>query len=114
MINRVWNRWKEWATAVWQNAKFRKRLVAAVVVFVVLQVYFVRELIAAELLFGLIFAILFVLGVLFYIIGAIGERGLDWAEAGIRIFADATRRGYAVVEDLSRKPIRRPHSESAP
>jgi Na+/citrate or Na+/malate symporter len=114
LINRVWNRWKEWATAVWQNAKFRKRLVAALVVFVVLQVYFVRELIAAELLFGLIFAILFVLGVLFYIIGAIGERGLGWAEAALRFFAGAARRGYAVVEDLSKKPIRHPHSESAP
>ena len=113
-MNRVWNRWKERATAVWQNARFRKRLVAAVVVFVVLQVYFVRELIAAELLFGMIFAILFVLGVLFYIVGAIGERGLEWAEAGLRFFVDAARRGYAVVEDLSKKPIRHPHSESAP
>ena len=114
MINKVWNLWKEWATDVWQNAKFRKRLVIGVVVFVVLQVYFVRELIAAELLFGLVFAILFVLGVLFYIIGAIGERGLDWAEAGLRFSSDAARRGYAFIEDLSKKPIRHPHSESAP
>jgi hypothetical protein len=113
-MNRVWNRWKEWATAVWQNAKFRQPLVAAVVVFVVLQLYFVRELIAAELLFGLIFAILFVLGVLFYIIGAIGERGIGWAEPGLHFFADAGRRGYALVEDLSKKLIRHPHSESAP
>ena len=114
MMNSVWNRWKEWATAVWQNAKFRKRLVTGVVVFVVLQLYFVRELIAAELLFGLIFAILFVLGGFFYIIGAISERGMDWTEAGFRFFADAARRGYALVEDLSKKPIRHPHSESAP
>ena len=113
-MKRVWNQWKEWAAAVWQNARFRKRLVAAVAVFVVLQVYFVRELIAAELLFGMIFAILFVLGVLFYIVGAIGERGLGWAEVGFRFFADAARRGYALVEDLSKKPIRHPHSESAP
>ena len=113
-MNRVWNRWKDLATPVWQNVTFRKRLVAAVVVFVVLQLYFVRELIAAELLFGLIFAILFVLGVLFYVIGAISERGLDWADAGFRFFSDAARRGYALVEDLSKKPIRHPHSESAP
>lgn len=114
LMNRVWSQLKELFTAAWQNAKFRKRLVTAVVVFIVLQVYFVRELIAAELLFGLIFAILFVLGVLFYIVGAIGERGLDWAEVGLRFFAEAARRGYQVVEDLSKKPIRHPHSESAP
>lgn len=113
-MNSVWNRWEEWATAVWQNAKFRKRLVATAVVFVVLQVYFVRELIAAELLFGLVFAILFVLGVIFYIVGAIGERGLDWAEVALRFFTDVARRGYALLEDLSKKPIRHPHSESAP
>jgi len=114
LINRVWSQLKGFFRAAWQNAKFRKRLISAVVVFIVLQMYFVRELIAAELLFGLVFAILFVMGVIFYVVGAIGERGLDWAEVALRFFADAARRGYALAEDLSKKPIRHPHSESAP
>jgi len=96
-----------------EKAKVRKGLLSMLAVFLVLQVYFVRELIAAELLFALGFAVLMVLGGIVYLIGAIGERGLDWTEAGIRVTADFARRGYAGLEELSRKPFRHPRSESA-
>jgi hypothetical protein len=96
-----------------EKAKVRKGLLSMLAVFFVLQVYFVRELIAAELLFAMGFAVLMVLGGIVYLIGAIGERGLDWAEAGIRVSTDFARRGYAGLEELSRKPFRHPRSESA-
>jgi hypothetical protein len=35
------------------------------------------------------------------------------AEAGIRLFARSARRGYNMMEELSRKPFRHPRSESA-
>jgi len=71
-------------------------------IYFVLQVYFVRELLVAELFFGLGFAVLFVLGGVFYFVGAIGERGLDLTEAGVRVIADSARHGYNSLEEISR------------
>jgi energy-coupling factor transporter transmembrane protein EcfT len=65
-----------------RTAKIRKWYAAIVAVFIILQLYFVRELIAAELLFSLGFAVLLVLAGIFYVLGAIGERGLDLTEVG--------------------------------
>jgi hypothetical protein len=74
--------------------KVRKRLLAAVAVFVFLQLYFVRELIAAELLFGLGFAVLFFLATVFYVVGAVGERAIDVTKVGAHAVADSAHRGY--------------------
>lgn len=104
---------KTYAGAVAEKAKVRKGLWSFVAIFSVFQLYFVRELAAAELLFGLLFAVLLMLGGIAYLVGAIGERGLDFTEAGIRVIADSTRRGYASLEEISRKPFRHPRSESA-
>jgi hypothetical protein len=70
-----------------QKAKVRKGLLSMLGIFFILQVYFVRELVAAELLFVLGFAVLMVLGGMIYLVGAIGERGLDWMEAGVHFSA---------------------------
>jgi hypothetical protein len=99
--------------AVLEKAKIRKGMFSVLAVFLILQIYFVRELLAAELIFGLGFAVLLVLGGIFYLVGTIGERGLDLAEAGIRVVADSARRGYSSLEEISRKPFRHPRSESA-
>ncbi|MFZ0521879.1 MAG: hypothetical protein WAL95_12700 [Candidatus Acidiferrales bacterium] len=96
-----------------QKAKVRKGMLSVVAVFFILQMYFVRELLAAELLFGLGFAVLLMLGALFYAVGTVGEKGLDWAEAGVRVISTSARRGYAGLEEISRKPFRHPRSESA-
>jgi hypothetical protein len=95
------------------NRKVRNALVATAVILFVLQLYFVQELIAAELLFGMAFIALFLLGGLFYTLGAIGERSFDLTEAGVRVLAVSARRGYAALEEISRKPFRHPRSESA-
>jgi hypothetical protein len=99
--------------AVIEKAKIRKGLVMFLAVLFTLQMYFVRELLAAELLFGLGFAVLLSLGGIFYLVGAIGQRGLDLTEAGVRVIADSARRGYANLEEVSRKQFRHPRSESA-
>ncbi|MGD0543316.1 MAG: hypothetical protein ABSB65_02800 [Candidatus Acidiferrales bacterium] len=95
------------------KAKVRKGLLSAVAIFFIFQIYFVRELFAAELLFGVIFGVILILGGTAYMLGAIGERGLDVAELGIRVLARSARRGYNMMEELSRKPFRHPRSESA-
>lgn len=99
--------------AATKEAKIRKRLAVGLLVLLVLQLYFVRELIAAEILFGLGFLVLLTLGGIFYLVGAIGERSLDWIEAGARAAAPVARRGYARIEEISKKPFRHPRSESA-
>jgi len=96
-----------------QNKKLQKRAAWTLGIFFVLQVYFVRELIAAELLFGLAFAFMFALVAIFYIVGTIGERGFDWAEIGVRAVAVSSRRAYSAIEEISKKSVRHPHSESA-
>lgn len=96
-----------------RKAKVRKGLVALVAAFFILQLYFVRELIAAELIFVLLFlAILTVIGVS-YVLGTLGERGLEWAEVGVRAVAVSAKRGYVAIEELSKRPFRHPRSESA-
>jgi uncharacterized membrane protein HdeD (DUF308 family) len=100
-------------TALVEKAKLRKGMFLVLAILFVFQLYFVRELLVAELLFAVGFAILLVLGGIFYLVGAIGERGLDWAEAGVRVIGDSARRGYSSLEEISRKPFRHPRSESA-
>jgi hypothetical protein len=104
---------KQRANDFWQNKTLRNRVGWGSGIFLVLQLYFVRELIAAELLFGMLFAFLMALAGLFYVVGTIGVNGREWAETGIRVAATSARRGYSALEEISKKPFRHPHSESA-
>lgn len=96
-----------------RSVKLRKGLYTIPAIFLLLQVYFVRELLAAELLFAVAFAVLFLLGGVIYLTGLVAERGLDVTEAGVHMIAESTRRGFDGLEEISRKPFRRPRSESA-
>ncbi len=104
---------KEMANSFWQNTKVRNRTGWGLAIFLVLQLYFVRELIAAELLFGMMFAFMLALACLFYVVGTIGVNGREWAEAGARVAVSSARRGFSTLEEISKKPFRHPHSESA-
>jgi hypothetical protein len=104
---------RKYASDFWQNKPLRKRAAWGLVIGLVLQLYFVRELIAAELLFGVLFLFVLALAALFYAVGTIGIEGRGWAEAGARVVAISARRGFSTLEDISKKPFRHPHSESA-
>jgi hypothetical protein len=104
---------KPFVAGVAAKAKVRKGTLAAFGIFFFLQIYFVRELLAAEVLFALAFGVVLVIGGTAYLLGALGERGLDLTEAGIRVLARSARHGYGLVDELSRKPFRHPRSESA-
>ena len=95
------------------HRRTRKRIAWTIATVLVLQLYFVRELIAAELLFGALFVALFVLVSVCYLIGLVWENGLNWAEASARAVVNFTRRSYVTLEELSKRPFRHPHSESA-
>jgi hypothetical protein len=104
---------KSLALSIVEKAKVRKGLVLGIAMFFVFQLYFVRELLAAEVLFGLGFGVLLALGGLAYLVGSLGERGLDFAEVGIRVAGDSARRGFSALEEISRKQFRQTRSESA-
>lgn len=82
----------------------------AVVAF---QLYFVRELLAAFALFAMGFAaIAFVIGSL-YMLQKVWEAGVQRLADSQHPVVDLARRGVNAVEDLARRPLRRPGSATA-
>jgi len=73
----ILDRLNAFAAGVAAKAKLRKGTLVVLGIFFFLQIYFVRELLAAELLFGVAFGALLFIGGTAYLLGAIGERGLD-------------------------------------
>jgi hypothetical protein len=113
-IGQVWNNIKsQFGKDEAKKAQIQKAFFWTIGIIFLFQLYFVRELLAAEMLFGLGFAVLLLLAALVYVVGTLGERGLAWSESRVRVLATSARRGFAVVEEFSRKPFRHPRSESA-
>jgi hypothetical protein len=92
--------------------RIKKWMWWALIVVIAFQIYFVRELFAAELLFGAGFLLFAVFVGLFYMAGAVGERGLDWAGAHTHFLTSAARWSVGRFEALSKKTFRHPRSES--
>jgi len=109
----VLDRVKKFATDFIRKAKVRKGLVSIVAAFFVLQLYFVRALIAAELIFVMLFLVILAVVGVSYVLGTIGERGLEWAEVGVRAVASSAKRGFVALEEVSKRQFRHPRSESA-
>jgi hypothetical protein len=96
-----------------KKQKLNRAIWWALGIIFILQLYFVRELLAAELLFGIVFAVLFSIGFVVYLIGRAGERSFDWAESRTRTLAQTTRRGLSAAQEISRRTFRHLRSESA-
>jgi hypothetical protein len=84
----------------------RKWMWGVLAAILAVQIYYVRELLAALLLFASVFVVLAALGLGLYLLQQAGE--LSFAR-----LAPATRRGWGYLTELSRRPFRRPHSETA-
>lgn len=84
---------------------------AALVAF---QIYLFRELVAAEMLFAIGFAILLIFASAIYGIAVAADRGLGWIEANSHGMTQLAKQQWSRLEALSRKLSRRQHSESAP
>jgi len=91
---------------VWSEKKARKCLWLAIVAFVALQIYFVQEMLAALILFTGAFVVLSLVALILYLVDRAGQWGLGWA-------GHQARRGLTLAEDLSKKQLRRPRSETA-
>jgi hypothetical protein len=110
----LWDHFGRVSTQFFHKKQVRKWLIVSFTVLFVLQLYFVREMLAAEVLFAMFFVVLLALCGIFYAVGALGERGLDLAEVGIRAVARSARWSFNTVEDISKRQFRHRHSQSAP
>jgi hypothetical protein len=80
----------------------------ALAALVALQLYFVRELLAAYFLFAVVFAVLLVFAAIFFILEEVGERGVTWAESHAVELVGFARRRFAHLEGFGKKSFRRP------
>jgi hypothetical protein len=62
-----------------------------------------RELLAAELLFGIAFLFLALFGAIFYFAGDVAERGFTLTQARLRALAPRLRRTYRHMEGTTRR-----------
>jgi len=96
------------------ESKARKWMWIGLGAFVAVQIYFVQAMLAALILFTGVFVVLAVGGLVLYLVARAGQWGLGWAGQHARPAAQLARRAWAAAEDFSKKPFRRPHSETAP
>ena len=95
------------------NDKGRKWMWWFLGVLGALQLYFVRELLAAFALFALVFAAIASLVVGIYMAQKTWEAGVARLAESSHPVVNLARRGAGAVEDFVRRPIRRPGSEPA-
>lgn len=69
----------------------------------VLPLYPVRQMLAAELLFAVLFVSMVAFGAILYLLGAVGERGADVTKAKIEIVAQFARRCFGDLEGITRR-----------
>ena len=94
--------------------KARKWLWIGLAALAALQVYFVQELMAALLLFSVLFAIVAAAVLVVYMFDRAGQRTVAWAEPQTLRAARLARRALARAEEVSRKQLHRQRSETAP
>jgi len=91
---------------IFSERRARKWLWIALGAFAALQIYFVRELLAALMLFTGIFIVCAVLSLVLYLV----ERASRW---GLSAAGHQAKRAITAAEDISKKQLRRPRSEPA-
>jgi uncharacterized membrane protein HdeD (DUF308 family) len=93
-----------------EREKTWKWLWVALGALIALQLYFVRELLAAYFLFAVVFAVLLVFAAIFFILEEVSERGFTWAESQAVGLVGMARRRFAHAEGFGKKSFRRPNS----
>jgi hypothetical protein len=83
-------------------------------VLIAFQIYLFRELVAAELLFAIAFAMLLIFVSAIYWIAVGADRGLGWIEANSHGVTERARQQLVRVEAISKRLSHRQHSTSAP
>lgn len=89
-----------------RESKAKKWLWIGFGIIAALQIYFVRELLVALMLFTGLFLICAIIALVLYLIDRASRWGLDAA-------GTQAKRALNAAEELSKKPLRRPRSETA-
>jgi hypothetical protein len=92
------------------NDKGRKWMWWFLGVLAALQLYFVRELLAAFALFAVGFAAITAIILSLYTLQKGWELAVQRVADSNHVVVNLARRGVAAVEDLARRPLRRPGS----
>ena len=93
--------------------KARKWLWIGLAALAAVQVYFVRELVAALVLFSVFFTVVAAAALLIYLFDRAGQRTMDWAEPQTLRAARLARRAWTRAEEVSKKQLHRLRSETA-
>jgi len=112
-MNKLWHELKQLSLKAAKEPKIRKPLLRGLAVLLILQIYFVRELIVAEALFAVGFVIVMAIVGICYALGTAGLKGIDLTETGLRLAAQGARRSYDILEVVARNSIRHLPSETA-
>ena len=82
-------------------------------VVLALQLYFVRELLAAFAIFAVGFVAIAAVAVSLYMMQKVWEAGVQRVADSQHPAVEMARRGVNAVEDFARRPLRRPGSAAA-
>ena len=82
--------------------------------FAAVQIYFVQELVAAMIIFSAVFAVGAIAALVIYVVDRAGQKTVEWAEPQTVRAAQAARKAIIRAEELSKKQLHRPRSETAP
>jgi hypothetical protein len=95
-----------------REPKIRKPFLQVLAVLLILQIYFVRELIVAEALFAIGFVVVAAIVGICYVLGTVGLKSIDLTETGLRLAAQGARHSFDVLEVAARNSIRHLPSET--
>lgn len=91
---------------VFADRKARKWLWIGLGVFAALQIYFVSELLAALILYTGLFLVCAIIALILYLV----DRASRW---GLSLAGVQAKRAITAAEEISKKQLRRPRSETA-
>lgn len=111
-MNKLWEQSKCLLLKVAKEPRIRKPVLRGLAVLLILQIYFVRELIVAEALFAIGFVVVMAIVGICYALGTVGLKGIDLTETGLRLAAQGARRSYDMLEIFARDSIRHLPSET--
>lgn len=94
------------------SKKARKWLWISLAVLAALQLYFVREMMAALFLFSVGFVVVAAVVLALYLFDRASQRTMDWAEPQTARVAHLVRRAIVRAEEISKKQLHRLRSET--
>jgi hypothetical protein len=93
--------------------KARKWMWFGLAALAAIQLYYVQEMLAALLIFAVLFAVVSAVALTVYLLDRAGERALDWAEPYATKAAHAVAGQWPSLDEAKKRLLRRPHSETA-